>query len=700
MPEEIISNDGESAASRDVYSGYLSGPGFTEALVRYSVVDGIALYDGCIEMGPAEAVASQAEQVRSARARMVPTGGAGPGAPATGAGGTANGGGAANRNGAQPAGADAVASMGELMGVGLPPTSSFLWTNGVVPFVVDDNLPNAGRVTQAINHIQANTGIRFLARTNHPNWVRFVRNPEAGWSSSAIGMRGGEQLIRLSDGATMGTTVHECLHALGVLHEQSRCDRDEFVTINYQNIEDGFESNFDRFCDGYRDYFEYDYGSIMHYPATAFSKNGQATIVPRQAGVTIGQRDGMSAVDRLTVAEMYSRFTGRGHTGVWRAGTGRYGLWVNADWDSFRAKWQEWAGQGLRLVDLNVRRVGNENRYSGVWLPGTGGYGLWVNASWDAFRAKWQEWSGQGLRLVDLHVLTSGGAQRYSGVFVSGSGGHGLWVNASWDAFRAKWQEWAGRGLRLVDINVQQVNGQDRYSGVWLPGTGGYGLWANASWESFRAKWQEWARQGLRLVDINVHQTSGGTRFSGVFLPGTDRYFLWANVPWQSLRARWEQLGAPGLRLIDYEFTEPAAADAGDLDIAGAPAMVPAADDVPDGAGGLFDGGIPVDVPQPGLAVPEPSTGDISRAPEAAPDGQGGFQPAGDQAMPAGAGEPGAVGGQVPEREAAAAASGTTGDGDGGAVTGEHAMRNGGADRAAEANGAGAAVTAVVRGSG
>ena len=578
MSEEILGN-GEFVGSKDVRTGYLSGPGFTDKPVRYSVVDGIAIYDGCIDMGPVEEVEAYAAAFESA-------------APAFDRGGLAPAGGLPTAEAAEPA------PPAELQGVGLPPESTFLWTNGVVPFVVDANLPNPQRVTDAINHIHANTGIRFVARTNQTNRVRFVRNPDPSFSSSAIGMRGGEQLIRLADGATLGTIVHECMHALGVLHEQSRCDRDQFVTINFQNITDGFESNFDRMCEGFRDYYEYDYGSIMHYPRTAFSKNGQATIVPKQSGVTIGQRTGMSALDRLTIAEMYSRFTGRGHTGVWRAGSGRYGLWVNVTWESFHAKWQEWAAQGLRLVDIHVRRVGNENRYSGVWMARTGAYGLWTNASWESFRAKWQEWSGQGLRLIDLHVLRVGNEDRYSGVFVAGTGAHGLWVNASWESFRAKWQEWSAQGMRLVDLNVRNVGGQDRYSGVFLAGSGGYGLWVNAGWESFLAKWKEWAGQGLRLADISVHQVGGANRYSGAFLPGTDSYYLWANVPWESLRARWEQLAGQGLRLIDYEFTESAAADAADIDVSGAPAELGEPLELPAGAGGLSDDAGPLEVSQ------------------------------------------------------------------------------------------------------
>ena len=41
----------------------------------------------------------------------------------------------------------------------------------------------------------------------------------------------------------------------------------------------------------------YDYTSVMHYRANAFSINGQPTIIPRQQGARIGQRQGLSSTD-------------------------------------------------------------------------------------------------------------------------------------------------------------------------------------------------------------------------------------------------------------------------------------------------------------------------------------------------------------------------------------------------------------------
>ena len=35
------------------------------------------------------------------------------------------------------------------------------------------------------------------------------------------------------------TPVHELVHTLGFVHEHTRPDRDDFISINYDNIEPG-----------------------------------------------------------------------------------------------------------------------------------------------------------------------------------------------------------------------------------------------------------------------------------------------------------------------------------------------------------------------------------------------------------------------------------------------------------------------------
>ncbi len=603
------SYDAEMASSGDVRTGYLTGPGIFQLPVEYNVVDGIALWGGCIDMGPVDEVEAEAARIR-----------------------------AATQGKAEPDlhSEEDQADETTLFGVGLPGTSSFLWPNGRVPYAINANITDPNRITQAIQHLEERSAIRMILRTpanaaQHPNWVEFVQH--ATINSSPIGMRGGRQVIRLTAGAPLGTIVHEIMHSLGIYHEQSRDDRDSFVEIRWQNIDPEAINNFQK-VPGSVDYYDYDYGSLMHYHRRAFSINTQDTIVPRQAGVTIGQRSAMSWGDRQTIAKIYERFFTKGYSGVWRAHSGRYGLWANATWASFQPKWQEFTASGLRLIDIHTRRVGNTTRYTGVFRAGSGGHALWANSQFSTFRDKWQDWSGQGLRLVGLHVHRVGNQNRYSGCWLPGSGAYGLWVNASWTSFRAKWQEWNQAGMRLVDIHVHRVNGQNRYSGVWLAGSGSYGLWVDASWASFTGKWREWSNQGMRLVDLNIHRANGQNRYSGVWRQGSGSYALWANVTWESFRAKWQELAERGMQLVDYDFP---ASEVGLLGDAAAAALADAEIVTTDpgldldGFGGIYGDAmdLELDTGLPMAAQPEAPEGyggmvaEAAMAAAAAPDADG-----------------------------------------------------------------------------
>ncbi|KAG6447643.1 zinc metalloproteinase nas-4-like [Manduca sexta] len=116
------------------------------------------------------------------------------------------------------------------------------------------------------------------------------------------------QVLNLAKGCFRhGTVVHEMLHTIGFYHMQSTYDRDDYVKIVWENIRAGTEHNFAKYNnDTVTDFgVPYDYGSVMHYPETAFSKNGNKTIIPLQENVTIGQRDGLSESDIIKLNKMY-----------------------------------------------------------------------------------------------------------------------------------------------------------------------------------------------------------------------------------------------------------------------------------------------------------------------------------------------------------------------------------------------------------
>ena len=76
---------------------------------------------------------------------------------------------------------------------------------------------------------------------------------------------------------------HEFLHTLGIGHTQSRSDRDQYVSISWENIKEHVEINFEKVNNKYWSNFglPYDYTSVMHYGQNAFSKNGNPTIITK-----------------------------------------------------------------------------------------------------------------------------------------------------------------------------------------------------------------------------------------------------------------------------------------------------------------------------------------------------------------------------------------------------------------------------------
>jgi Astacin (Peptidase family M12A) len=180
------------------------------------------------------------------------------------------------------------------------------WPRGIVYYSLDPSLPDISinAINDAIQVWEMHTHAQFKKVDYlHPQIQDYiVFTPDNGKRcASYVGRQGGPQVLLLARRCNTMNVVHELGHAFGLWHEQSRLDRDQFVEIIWDNITEENWYNFNQHVTDGRDFGEYDYQSIMHYSAYAFSKNHQKTIVPLQRDVEIGQRQFLSPKDITAV---------------------------------------------------------------------------------------------------------------------------------------------------------------------------------------------------------------------------------------------------------------------------------------------------------------------------------------------------------------------------------------------------------------
>jgi hypothetical protein len=158
--------------------------------------------------------------------------------------------------------------------------TTILWGDGIVPYEFDndgdDSVSSADRqvMLNAMGRWADVADITFRPRELlDTGWlhIRDSSNDASPSNSSPVGAGVGERTVNITSW-NIWTCAHELGHSLGLWHEQSRPDRDNYVQIHLDRVQDGKEHNFDLHWTA--DIYppdEYDFDSIMHYGQCEFS---------------------------------------------------------------------------------------------------------------------------------------------------------------------------------------------------------------------------------------------------------------------------------------------------------------------------------------------------------------------------------------------------------------------------------------------
>ncbi len=189
-------------------------------------------------------------------------------------------------------------------------TMPSLWKSNVIPYGIDRGLKNPERVLEVIRYFNETTSINFVP-IEEGDEDAIVFAPFEDHCASYLGRVGGNQPIFISDKCGFHEISHEIMHALGFIHEHSRNDRDEYIEVVWENIKQGFETQFsyapDFFMSEYRGReFEFDYESVMLYRPMAFSIDARSpTLKSRTAGQIRIDQKGLSQKDVARIESIY-----------------------------------------------------------------------------------------------------------------------------------------------------------------------------------------------------------------------------------------------------------------------------------------------------------------------------------------------------------------------------------------------------------
>ncbi|REC78840.1 M12 family metallopeptidase [Chryseobacterium rhizosphaerae] len=192
--------------------------------------------------------------------------------------------------------------------------SSFIktWPNATVYYT----LPSQGslstqnyntfltNINKAFEMISSQTSVQFIQRTNQTEYITFTYSTSTnssplGWGKNTVN---GIKIYNITYPAII---AHEVMHSMGIMHEQCRPDRDQYIIVDVNRAIEGSRHNFNLYND-YAGNGEFDFGSVMMYQSTDFAIDTSKPVMTKLDGSTFTkQRTALSAGDYAGINHLY-----------------------------------------------------------------------------------------------------------------------------------------------------------------------------------------------------------------------------------------------------------------------------------------------------------------------------------------------------------------------------------------------------------
>jgi hypothetical protein len=187
------------------------------------------------------------------------------------------------------------------------PTVDF-WQSSVIPYHIQASVPEPERILKALAYLSEKTVLEFVPFEDSMKEA-LVFEPIEEHCFSYVGRVGGTQPVFISAKCDWHHIVHEVLHALGFVHEHSREDRDDFISVHWDHIPGPFRSQFEIMPPSLLAHWQqypYDMASIMHYGSQLLTPQSSQPSLTRKDGVVISEPKELSPLDIQKINELFN----------------------------------------------------------------------------------------------------------------------------------------------------------------------------------------------------------------------------------------------------------------------------------------------------------------------------------------------------------------------------------------------------------
>lgn len=201
------------------------------------------------------------------------------------------------------------------------------------------------------------------------------------------------------------------------------------------------------------------------------------------------------------------------HAGRWVA---RHGMTSS----QYQAAFDQLVGIGYRLIHVDGAGVGNQVRYSAIWehKPGP----AWVarhGMSSAQYQAAFDQFVGQGFRLVHVDGAGVGNQVSYAAIWEKSPGP--AWVarhGMSSAQYQAAFDQFVGQGFRLKQVSGADTSNQVSYAAIWEKSPGP--AWVarhGMSSQQYQAAFDQFVGQGHRLIHVDGAGVGNQVSYSAIW---------------------------------------------------------------------------------------------------------------------------------------------------------------------------------------